>query len=259
MRHSFWHLLNNLICYNFLTRRDGTRSWIHICVGNVLISKVFATVMMRLRVGWYIILMMKILMMYPGSNTLQRRCFSNMNPKWNVHTGSICLQDLLPHWCEAFQVCHKVRLLTRDRDFSWKIFLKILTMDCFVEHACIMRKAWRTLIVTERYWQEECWHSSSIGAHSSRQFLNTKSCVNFENDRFTSCWKRSERERINQREDCGVDTWTSEHSTRQQEHSEEELNIHQWHVDKFHHLHLLELMEMILFILMIMVRLNMVT
>ena len=34
-RSSLWHVLSNLILHSFLTRRDGTRSWIHICVGNV--------------------------------------------------------------------------------------------------------------------------------------------------------------------------------------------------------------------------------
>ena len=148
---------------------------------------------------------------FHGLNTWRRRCFSAMKYVGRIHTGSLFLHVFLQDWWERLQKCQRVMWLTRDKNFSWKTHLKILTMDCFVELACIMRDMMNIPCCWE-IWTEERWHTSSCETHSSTEVLDTKSCVNVENDWSTTAWNGSKCERINKWEDCCFDTWSAEHS-----------------------------------------------
>ena len=100
---------------------------------------IFAIVKMRFETWLYITLMMITNKTVHGLNTWRRKMFSAMKYVGRIHTGSIFLHVFLQDWGELLQKCQRGMWVTRDKNFSWKAYLKILTMDCFVELACIMR------------------------------------------------------------------------------------------------------------------------
>ena len=125
-----------------------------------------------------------------------------------VQVGSIYHHVSLLHWCKVSGVVKKLCDWQGPRVSSWGYWQRIALWNTHAPWP-----AWWSFIVVERFGHKEYWYSSSIGTHSSTEVLNTKSCVNTENCRLTSCWNWSKRERINQWEICGVDTWTSKYST----------------------------------------------
>ena len=91
------------------------------------------------------------------------------------------------------KLCDGQETRTPPGRHTWSFWqwIALWNMHASWEHASW--ENWWTFVVVERFGHEEPWHSSSSETQSSTEVLNTKSCVNIENGRCTTCWNRSER------------------------------------------------------------------
>ena len=116
---------------------------------------------------------------------------------WSRLAWSTLETSSLMFWCridERFsrivkKLCDWQDTRTSPGRYPWRLWQWIALWSM---HAAW--KIWRTFTVVERFGHEKSWHSNSIETHSSTEVLNTKCCVDLENDRCTSCWIWSERE-----------------------------------------------------------------